>query len=182
MKKENIYPIQIKRSIPLIVLNSIFYGIIIFSIIGYFIIPLIKADSNLLSIAKEPYQLIYFSIFLFLASFTFFLSMEFLYLKSIRYFIEEDNLILKGGVISRFERVLPYSKIQHVIVSQSLFERIFGLASLVISTAREGEINYRDKDIITGPTIPKLDIWDAKRLAEEIISISKTKYKTVAGV
>ena len=111
-----------------------------------------------------------------------------LYLKSIEYSLDTKNFTFRGGVISRFEKVLPYSKIQHVIINESFWQRVLGLSSVSIETAREsGFVSnaYGDQNTIqtrTGPFIPDLNTEEAKKLKNYIISVSNTKYKPVAGV
>ena len=102
-----------------------------------------------------------------------------LYLNSIEYFLDKNNLIFKGGVISRFEKILPYSKIQHVIIYESFIQRILGLSSVSIETARErgSTVSYN-----TGPLIPDLKSKDAVKLKNYLIKISNSKYKPVAGI
>jgi uncharacterized membrane protein YdbT with pleckstrin-like domain len=108
----------------------------------------------------------------------------FLYVKSIEYSLDENNFVLRGGVISRFEKVLPYSRIQHVIIQQSFWQRILGLASVSIETARETRIpvGYGYRTMEKSPIIPDLNLEDAKKLRDQIIYISNKRYKPVAGV
>jgi uncharacterized membrane protein YdbT with pleckstrin-like domain len=54
------------------------------------------------------------------------------------YFIEDNNLKVKQGVISKKDYILPYGVIQNVIVKQDIFDRIFGLATLNIQNAVGG--------------------------------------------
>ena len=111
-----------------------------------------------------------------------------LYLNSIEYSLDNKNLTFKGGVISRFEKVIPYSKIQHAIIYESFWQRVLGLSSVSIETAREGGITsnaYGRQNIIqitTGPFIPDLNTEEAEKLKNYIISVSNAKYKPVAGV
>lgn len=54
------------------------------------------------------------------------------------YSIEEQFLTLRQGILSRQQRHIPYGVIQNLFVKQSLFDRIFRLASLTIENASSG--------------------------------------------
>ncbi len=58
--------------------------------------------------------------------------------KFFRFRTETDFFFLKQGILSRKQYHLPYGVIQHAIVKQDLFDRIFGLASLLIENAAQG--------------------------------------------
>ena len=112
-----------------------------------------------------------------------------LYMASIDYSLDKKSLTFKGGVISRFEKIIPYSKIQHVIVYESLVQRILGLSSLSVETAREGRViptnilfnRGQNITIQAGPLIPNLKKEDAEKLKNSIISVAN-KFKAVAGI
>ncbi|MBI2151996.1 PH domain-containing protein, partial [Candidatus Woesearchaeota archaeon] len=117
-----------------------------------------------------------------------------LYLNSLKYNLDQKNLTYRGGVISRFEKVIPYSKIQHVILYESFWQRILGLSSLSIETAREGGVNaapnYQSSNYPginsfafrpTGPYIPDLKKEDAEKIKNNIMNLVN-KYKSRAGV
>lgn len=52
-----------------------------------------------------------------------------------RYRVREDSLYLERGVFRRVRTVVPHVRIQHVDVSRSPTERVFGLATTVVYTA-----------------------------------------------
>ncbi len=49
--------------------------------------------------------------------------------------IREQEMYIERGVITRIHTTAPYTRIQHLDVRQGVFERMFGLASLVVYTA-----------------------------------------------
>lgn len=171
----NPYPIQIKKKI----LFNLIYGLILILLICLFVG-------------------IFFRGFLFSAVFIFFtiimgivlviqIVWRLLYLNSIKYSLDKQDLTFKGGVVSRFEKVIPYSKIQHAIIYKTFWQRILGLSSLSIETARESgqKPTYGRQTVVkirTGPFIPDLNKEDAEKLKNYIISISNKKYKSIAGV
>ncbi|MEM4663189.1 MAG: PH domain-containing protein [Candidatus Diapherotrites archaeon] len=58
-----------------------------------------------------------------------------LYFEKYYYDIREDFLVIKKGVFAPRETVLPYEKIQDVYIDQDIFDRIFNLWDLHVSTA-----------------------------------------------
>lgn len=52
-----------------------------------------------------------------------------------RYELREDELHLKRGILTRVYTIVPLRRIQHLDVSQNIFEREFDLARLIIHTA-----------------------------------------------
>lgn len=57
------------------------------------------------------------------------------YYKKYFYDIREDFLIIKKGVITPTETILPYDKLQDVYVDQDIFDRFFSLYDVHVSTA-----------------------------------------------
>jgi membrane protein YdbS with pleckstrin-like domain len=57
------------------------------------------------------------------------------YYKRYFYDIRQDFLVIKKGVITPTETVLPYDKMQDVYVDQDIFDRIFSLYDVHVSTA-----------------------------------------------
>ncbi len=52
-----------------------------------------------------------------------------------RFSVDDDALYLKRGVLTRRKSVVPFSRIQHVDTNRDPWERLFGLASVVVYTA-----------------------------------------------
>ena len=57
------------------------------------------------------------------------------YYKRYFYDIRKDFLFIKKGVIAPTETILPYDKLQDVYVDQDVFDRIFNLYDVHVSTA-----------------------------------------------
>ena len=51
------------------------------------------------------------------------------------YALREMDILQRHGLVTRYLATAPFSRVQHVAVSQGLFDRIFGLATLQIYTA-----------------------------------------------
>ncbi len=180
----NPYPIQIKKRILFNLIYGIARIVLISLIIGIFFF---MSPSD-----YEFHGFLFSTVVIFIAVIMGIILViqivwNLLYLNSIEYSLDNKNLTFKGGVISRFEKVIPYSKIQHAILYESFWQRILGLSSLSIETARESGYNpnaYGQQTLVqkrTGPFIPDLNNEDAEKLKNYIISISN-KYKSVAGV
>jgi uncharacterized membrane protein YdbT with pleckstrin-like domain len=168
----NPHPIQIKKRI----LFNLIYGFV--WLIAIFLIVAIFSLTIAIYTALAIFVLIILGML-----------WNLLYLNSIEYALDNKNFTFKGGVISRFEKVLPYSKIQHVIIYESFWQRVLGLSSVSIETARESgfapNTSYGQQNAVqvrTGPFIPDLNTEEAEKLKSYIISVSNTKYKPVAGI
>ncbi len=75
------------------------------------------------------------------------------------YTLHEDELVLEHGVITHVRTVVPLRRIQHLDVSQDLFEREFDLGRLVIHTA-----GTRSSDVV----IPGLPLPTAERIRDDV--------------
>lgn len=127
----NIYPIQIEKSMFVNIITTVQFLVVVFLITFIF------------SFISAVFTIIIAGVIMILGIFW-----SWLYLNSIKYSLESKHLTFQGGVISRFEKTLPYSKIQHVITYESFWKRIFGLADVSIETAREGlSISREGKNI-----------------------------------
>ncbi|PEN09294.1 hypothetical protein CRI93_00765 [Longimonas halophila] len=75
------------------------------------------------------------------------------------YDLHEDELVLEHGVITHVRSVVPLRRIQHLDVSQDLFEREFDLGRLVIHTA-----GTRSSDVV----IPGLPLTTAEQIRDDV--------------
>jgi uncharacterized membrane protein YdbT with pleckstrin-like domain len=97
------------------------------------------------------------------------------------YSIEERFLTLEQGILSKQKRHIPYGVIQNIIVKQDLFDRIFGLASLIIENASEsgGAFELQNQQVETvgfygnKVTIPGLTKANAEILKSIILQKMK---------
>lgn len=82
----------------------------------------------------------------------------------------EDYIYYKDGVFSLNERHMPYSSIQDVNVSQSIINRMFGLANVTILDATQVVVaNSKEKNTAPiGITIQGLSIDDARKIADTV--------------
>lgn len=55
--------------------------------------------------------------------------------RSWRYYVREESLFLRRGVLTRVQTVVPYVRVQHIDTRRSPLERALGLSSLVVYTA-----------------------------------------------
>ncbi len=191
----NPYPIQIKKRVCLNLINGIsmiFVFSLLFIFMSFIGIEMDKLSDNPLYNHNGFLPIIIFIIIivLLIIGIPLIISIiwDFLYLNSIEYSLDNKNLTFKGGIISRFEKVIPYSKIQHAIIYESFWQRVLGLSSVSIETARESgytQNGYNQQKTIQtriGPFIPDLNKEDAEKLKNYIISVSNNKYKSVAGI
>jgi len=76
-----------------------------------------------------------------------------------RYALRATELVLIRGVFNRVHTIIPLRRIQHLDVSQDLFEREYELGKLIIHTA-----GTRSSDVV----LPGLHIDEAERLRDEM--------------
>ena len=103
-----------------------------------------------------------------------------IYYNSISYEVNAKEFVIRDGVFGRSEKSLPYSKVQHVVVSQSFWDRWLGIADVNIQTAGQGEVvarrNGQQQAGFGGPQIPALLLGDALKVRDFIISkVDSTK-------
>ncbi|MBT6821108.1 PH domain-containing protein [archaeon] len=179
----NPYPIQITKRIMFDFFSGlilVLFGVISSWLFFYFVVSSKKnlIGNDLSSLGSG--LLFGFSVLGFIAILivTIKVIWKFIYYKSLNYSLDDKDLIFKGGVISTFDKNIPYSKIQHVIIYETFWQRVLGIKSISIETAREA-IPVRKTNI--GPLIPDLKKEDAEILKKFLID-TVNKYKTVAGI
>ena len=74
-----------------------------------------------------------------------------------RYALRPEELYLERGVINRVRTIVPLRRIQHLDVSQDVFERNFDLGKLIVHTA-----GTRSSDVV----LPGLAMDDAEHLRD----------------
>ena len=189
----NPYEIQVKKRMKLILINAL-VGFIPGMLVLFFFIWFFNITSGQSTLSLTSFKLIVFGALLlpvivfYLISLLIQLIYNYLYLSSLNYSTAGKNFLFAGGILSKFEKNLPYSKIQHIIIYESFWQRIFGICSVAIETAGSGGFNMtqfsqsnQNIPVSTGPLIPDLKKEDAEKLKNEIISKSKN-YKPSAGV
>ena len=77
--------------------------------------------------------------------------------------VRDDELYIERGILTRVKTTAPYRRIQHLDVSQSIFERMMGLATLVVYTA-----GTRGADLV----IPGLVLPYAEALRDSLKNIT----------
>ncbi|MEM3113086.1 MAG: PH domain-containing protein [Candidatus Pacearchaeota archaeon] len=170
---ENPYQIHIGRQAFSEIIKT-FIGFIGF-FVGFIIIFIFTPISSFASFIILPF------IGFFVLIFVIVLVYNLLYLNAISYSVSNTEFNLKGGIIARFEKILPYSKIQHSIITRSFMQRIFGLSTVVIQTAgHDTSFNYNTRGnqdpYARSPRIPGLDVNDAEKLRSYIIAqVLRTK-------
>lgn len=65
---------------------------------------------------------------------------ELLSLLFMSYILQEDQVVVKTGIIWKRNRSMPYHKLTDAELSQGPIERIFGFANLSLQTAGSGEV------------------------------------------
>lgn len=170
----NSYPIQIAKRMKFQIIFSLFW-VILLSVVFYLIYTYFEeTNMDMLFLGIIGGVIVLFSwtiIYVWLS------------LKSISFTLDNDNLVIRGGIISRYEKNIPYSRVQHVILYQGFWQRMLKIASISIDTARENSLGSGQdpKVAAIGPIIPDLDENDAENLKKYLLSIIN-KQKNIAGV
>lgn len=75
-----------------------------------------------------------------------------------------DHVVTRSGVLRRATRVVPYFRLQTVFTERTVFQRRWGLATVVADTAASSGLRSREG------TAHDLDDGDARRLHEELVA------------
>lgn len=57
------------------------------------------------------------------------------YINNFRVTVGDDHLVVQSGILNKSERTIPFSVIQNIVLSHSLTDYYFGLASIFIENA-----------------------------------------------
>ncbi len=111
----------------------------------------------------------------------------YLWKKHYKYDFGPEFIYMKIGVIAVSEKNMGYNSIQDVQVTQSLVDRIFGVADLVIENASGGSMpidpRYRAKQAaINGIVIEGLSLSDARTIADELKKVISNKKDNSKGL
>jgi len=167
MEKNNPYPVQIGKRVMIEMITRMGIILLLILILGIFIFVFIHPKFGGLELIA-----CFIVVSVLVVPLLLLIGWNYLYLKLLRYECRKDILYFAGGIISKFERNLPYSKIQHAVIYETIWQRIMGISSVSVETARESG---------GGVFIPDLDKKDAVKLKSYIISKAE-KFKSVAGI
>jgi len=78
------------------------------------------------------------------------------------YRIDEKVLETRSGILVHRTRLIPLSRVQHVDLERGPFERLYGLASLILHTAGTHSASL---------TIPGLNAAEASRLRDHLVEV-----------
>ena len=76
-----------------------------------------------------------------------------------RFALHPEELYLERGIFNRVHTIVPLRRIQHLDVSQDLFEREYNLGKLIVHTA-----GTRSSDVV----LPGLEYEEAERLRDAV--------------
>lgn len=178
---ENMPTIQIKKfvfmrltSIIMSVVLSVIFLLLLFLLLAFF-----TGGASSVGLSGSTISILVIVLFL-LRLFS--LPIEVWRLAMIRYNFEKDVLSIRGGIIARYEKNLLYSKIQHVVITQSFLERMFGIANVIVQTAGNDGMSMQQNSgqnkqlAFDQPAVPALLKEDAEKMKNAIISrLSKFK-------
>lgn len=70
-----------------------------------------------------------------------------LWIRNLRYFIEDDRITIHKGILAKIQQNIPYRAITDFMLHRSLYDRFLGIGSLRIQTAGQSQpaANYEGK-------------------------------------
>ncbi|MFA6095336.1 MAG: PH domain-containing protein [Candidatus Paceibacterota bacterium] len=135
---------------------------------------LTPAESSKGSFADGPdnYFVVYLVLFAVFAAWSF--IRLYLWRSHYAYSFGEQYIYLKEGIFSISEKHMSYETVQDVNIRQTLLDRIFGVADLIIENASPA-VSYKDRAATRthGIKIEGLDRDDARRIADELKRVLK---------
>jgi len=137
------YPLEPRKIIKKVIASWIVLIIIVLAILpGVWMVKMVRMVLNFTVLKDFLFE---FSSQLLLDIATLFILLtiikgiyEIFYFKYYFYDLTEKELIIRKGVISRREVVIPFSRIQDIYVDQDFWDRIFGLYDIHVATAATG--------------------------------------------
>lgn len=136
------------------IIRVIFYSLIVLMIDFY----LIKGDLIFIDLPIGILSILVFTIGFILS----FILPQLAY-KYWWFDVKENEIYIERGILTRIRTVVPYSKIQHIDVQQSILDRLFHLSKLILYTA-----GTRGADVI----IPGLPLEYAEQLRDSLKDIT----------
>lgn len=96
-----------------------------------------------------------------------------------------EYIFLHTGVIAKEEKHVPYRTLQDVTISQSIIDRFFGLANVMIENAaqnviagnNQNPVSFNNSIVIPGQTLER-----ANKLTELLKNVILTKNSSVTGL
>lgn len=97
-------------------------------------------------------------------------------LSFLSYDLTPQTIIMRGGIIARYERNVPFSRVQHIVITQTLMQRFFHLSTLSVQNADQGNIVQTQNTLLANISLPGLTQVDAVSLKKEVLAkVTKSK-------
>lgn len=116
---------------------------------------------------------------LFITIFAITLFITWLIYRNYKYFLGDDALKVKRGVLDKEETAIPYRQIQNVDIERDISFQMLGLSRLVILTA--GEEEEKSKEDESEGILPALDKGLAEWMQAELLRRANVQKVTEAG-
>jgi putative membrane protein len=118
---------------------------------------------------------------IFVILFIFFILKTIIWMKTFHFSLTDENIFFKSGLISRTENIIPYKKVQDVIVYQGFIDKILGFASVKIQNVTDSS-NGVVQGGTSKNTIPGQPYDKAQELSEVIRQKMTTGVKSPDGL
>ena len=162
-KTRDRFPLSYKKIIKKVISGTVAY-LLLFGFLGLFLVPLLfTSQAPLASIGLILGFLLFFIIIILIIQYLY----QRWYFAVYFYDLTDDYIVIKKGPITPKEITIPYERVQDVYVDQDIFDRIFGLydvhlSSATISSGMQAHIDGVEKVAADG-------------LRNELLSIIKTR-------
>lgn len=177
-----VYPIEgrwlVLQAISSFITACLMPGLLLF----YFILPGKNSDTSLMTLLGINGGMLFALWFVaMLLYFALSFSYQVLWRSSFSFNFLPEYIVLRRGVISRQETHLPYRSVQDVAVSQTIFERMIGLATVRIENAA-APVMIGKTMVSSALRIPGQSLEKANQLSEVVKNIALTKNSSKTGL
>lgn len=116
--------------------------------------------------------LVLWPVFLFinLVIYSIVLTLVKLWIKNLKYTIEEERIRLNKGIITKIEQTIPFKAVTDFQLHRSLYDRVLGIASIKIQTAGQTQNPSGYEAVFSG-----LTNWESliEELREQIMHVQR---------
>ena len=147
MKPEIIYPDKKLFTKQIYILLTFSTFLFLFALLLQIVIPLGKASPGQVSVVVWP-------IFLGVNFLIYIISVPLfkLWIKNLKYTIEDERIRLNKGIISKIEQTIPFKAVTDFQLHRSLYDRFLGMASIKVQTAGQTQSPTGYEAIFAGLT------------------------------
>jgi len=96
------------------------------------IIPVLDSDVDFSQFSFYMWRIVFISIIL---TWIITVPIMILWIKNLSYFIEEDKIVIKKGILTKIKQNIPFRMVTDFMLERTLYDRWLGIGSIKIQTA-----------------------------------------------